>query len=253
MTPSRAWFIDLDDLAVPEWVGSIAEGRAVEPVWRNEDGGVTYSFGAGESYLKVQLPGIDWQPDAERLRLTWVAPFVPAPRVLAHGVRGAEHWLLTAGLPGRSAVDLPWRDRPTSTVPQLGRALRRFHDTVPVADCPFDWSVGYRVQHYGLDDAFVRLTPALDAVVCHGDACNPNFLLADDGAFSGYVDLGGLGVADRWADLAPALLSLGWNFGPGLEQSFLDAYGVDLDEQKLAFYTALWNGVSDELDRRPQS
>ena len=253
MTPSHAWFTELGDLAVPDWVLALADGRAVEPVWRNEDGGVTYRFGAGAAYLKAQRPGVDWQPDAERLRLGWVAPFVPAPRVLAHGVQGDEHWLLTAGLPGRSAVDLPWRDRPAVTVPQLGRALRRFHDTVPANGCPFDWSVIYRVRHYSLNEAFARPAPPLDAVVCHGDACNPNFLLTDDGAFSGYVDLGGLGVADRWADLAPALLSLGWNFGPGWQPTFLDAYGVTLDDAKLAFYTALWNGVGDELDRRPPS
>ena len=58
--------------------------------------------------------------------------------------------------------------------------------------------------------------PALDLVVCHGDACNPNFLLADDGNFTGYVDLGGLGVADRWADLAVASRYLGAGDASGL-------------------------------------
>ncbi|MFT3834756.1 MAG: phosphotransferase [Micropruina sp.] len=91
--------------------------------------------------------------------------------------------------------------------------------------------------------------PPIDAVVCHGDACNPNFLIDDDGHFSGYVDLGGLGVADRWADLAPALLSLNWNYGKGWEPTFLDAYGIAPDETKWAFYTDLWNGVADQLGR----
>ena len=72
----------------------------------------------------------------------------------------------------------------------------------------------------------------------------------DDGRFSGYVDLGGLGVADRWADLAPALMSLGWNYGPGWQPAFLDAYGIEPDESKRAFYAALWDGVADQLDRR---
>lgn len=86
--------------------------------------------------------------------------------------------------------------------------------------------------------------PPLDAVVCHGDACSPNFLI-DDGRCTGYVDLGDLGIADRWADLAPAVLSLGWNFG-GLPTAarhqtiFLDAYGIDLDADKLDYYIRLW-------------
>ena len=77
-------------------------------------------------------------------------------------------------------------------------------------------------------------------MVCHGDACNPNFLLDEAGRCVGYVDLGRLGVGDRWADLAPALLSLGWNFGEGWESAFLDGYGIAIDRTKQDFYTRLW-------------
>jgi aminoglycoside phosphotransferase len=55
-------------------------------------------------------------------------------------------------------------------------------------------------------------------VVCHGDACAPNTLLTVDGTCSGHVDLGVLGVADRWADLAVATWSAEWNYGPGWER-----------------------------------
>ena len=41
--------------------------------------------------------------------------------------------------------------------------------------------------------------------------------LAADGRCSGQVDLGELGVADRWADLAVATWSTTWNYGPGWE------------------------------------
>ena len=85
--------------------------------------------------------------------------------------------------------------------------------------------------------------PELDAVVCHGDACNPNFLLDEAGRCVGYVDLGMLGVGDRWADLAPALLSLGWNYGEGWEPAFLEGYGIEQDAEKQAFYTWVWNAI----------
>lgn len=232
---------ELDDVVVPGWIAELGGGSGVRPVWRNGLGGITYRFGAGERYLKVQSADSDWDLDAEASRLAWVGDHVPAPRVLAHGVRHGVRWLLTTGLPGRSAVDRPWRSRPATVVPELGRALRRFHDGVPAASCPFGWSVADRVTRFGLDGGFVDRAPGLDPVVCHGDACNPNFVLDEDGAFSGYVDLGNLGVADRWADLAPALMSLGWNYGPGWEQTFLDAYGIEPDAAKQAYYTALWN------------
>jgi aminoglycoside phosphotransferase len=63
-------------------------------------------------------------------------------------------------------------------------------------------------------------------VVCHGDACAPNTLIGDGGRWSGHVDLGSLGVADRWADIAVATWSAELNYGPGWERTLLDAYGI---------------------------
>jgi kanamycin kinase len=79
--------------------------------------------------------------------------------------------------------------------------------------------------------------------VCHGDACAPNTLIDDAGRCCGHVDLGDLGVADRWADLAVATLSLSWNYaGFSLtEDDLFDAYGVEPDPERVDFYRALWN------------
>ena len=76
--------------------------------------------------------------------------------------------------------------------------------------------------------------------MCHGDACAPNTIVADDGRVAGHVDLGALGVADRWADLAVATWSTVWNFGAGHEHHVLDAYGIDADPDRTDFYRRLW-------------
>jgi aminoglycoside phosphotransferase len=87
-----------------------------------------------------------------------------------------------------------------------------------------------------VDDA-----PDIDRlVVCPGDACAPNTLIDDDGRCSGHVDLGSLGTADRWADLAIATWSATWNYGPGWETTLLEAYGVDPDPRRSAYYRLLW-------------
>ena len=133
------------------------------------------------------------------------------------------------------------------TVVALGRGLRQWHDDLPVSQCSYRWDVRTRLDGRGMlrtpvGYSFLEAATSVenDLVVCHGDACNPNFLVRD-GAVVGYVDLGHLGVGDRWADLAPALMSLGWNFGRGWERIFLDAYGVRPDAGKLDYYSRLWD------------
>ena len=84
--------------------------------------------------------------------------------------------------------------------------------------------------------------PTIDQlVVCHGDACVPNTLVDAAGRWAAHVDLGRLGLADRWADLAVASMSLGWNFGDGYEAAFFEAYGAERDELRIHFYRDLWN------------
>ncbi|MCP5026589.1 MAG: aminoglycoside 3'-phosphotransferase, partial [Actinomycetia bacterium] len=56
----------------------------------------------------------------------------------------------------------------------------------------------------------------------------------------GHVDLGSLGVADRWADLAIATWSTVWNYGPGWEDVLLEAYGIDSDPRRTEYYRLLW-------------
>ncbi|MEU0484086.1 phosphotransferase [Streptosporangium sp. NPDC006013] len=84
--------------------------------------------------------------------------------------------------------------------------------------------------------------PAIDRlVVCHGDACVPNTLLHDDGTFAAHADLGSLGAADRWADLAVTAWSTEWNYGPGHDGIMYDAYGITPDLERIAYYRLLWD------------
>jgi len=66
-----------------------------------------------------------------------------------------------------------------------------------------------------------KIPPVDRLVVCHGDACCPNTLLGPDGRWVAHVDLGQLGTADRWADLAVATWSTAWNYGPGWEPTLV--------------------------------
>ncbi|HKP08872.1 MAG TPA: aminoglycoside 3'-phosphotransferase, partial [Microbacterium sp.] len=232
--------IPVEDVAVPERVRELARGAELAPVWVNELGGMTFRTDDGR-YLKYGPRNDETSFAGEAERLRWASPFTSVPRVLEVGGDHTHEWLVTLALPGLSAVDPRWITDAATAVRTVGRGLRALHDALPVDDCPFDWGVPWRIAN--ADGRGIRVpeslrdAPPIDRlVVCHGDACCPNTLIGDDGRWSGHVDLGALGVADRWADIAVASMSTAWNYGEGWEDALIEAYGIEPDRERLSYY-----------------
>lgn len=238
---------------VPPVVSKLADGRPVRAVWVNGDGGVTFRLGSGTSaeFVKVADATVDFAAEARRLR--WAAPHLTVPPVLGFGVdpAGDRAWLHTGALPGLSAVHPRWLAAPEVAVRAIGAGLRVLHDRLPAWSCPFDWSATSRLDRLSSKRrAQLGEPPPIDRlVVCHGDACAPNTLIDDDGRCCGHVDFGDLGVADRWADLAVATLSLGWNYpGRSWEAELFTAYGVRPDPVRIDYYRRLWRAFDHTSD-----
>lgn len=205
-------------------------------VWRNDLGGLTFSIG-DDRFVKwnPRATGIDL--DREAARLGWVSLRHPAPQVLDVGADEQAQWLVTAAVPGEQAVGDRWRARRPEAISAIATGLRAIH-AVAVADFPPEWT---RQVWVGRQPSSLGTRPVLDRpVLVHGDACAPNTLISDQGAWTGNVDFGDLAVGDRWADLAIASLSLDWNFGEGHQGELFDAYGIEPDEERIAYYRALW-------------
>lgn len=230
-------------IAIPPKVLDLAGTDTVEIVWRNERGGLTFRARGewGERYIK-------WQPSAELTpaqredvnliseseKLHWAGQFVPVPRVLECGEDDAAVWLVTEAINATSAVDQRWHDEAEVAVRAIATGLRRLHDALPVASCPF------RGAWVG---STVSAPEPKRLVVCHGDPCVPNTLINRQGEFAGHVDLSRLGVADCWADLAIATYSISWsvNFGRSYDELFFLTYGIEPDMERIRFYRGLWD------------
>jgi kanamycin kinase len=74
-------------------------------------------------------------------------------------------------------------------------------------------------------------------VVCHGDLCLPNVIVDPrTSTVTGVIDVGRLGVADRYADLALITRSL----SAAQAERFLTGYGAGpVDASRMAFYRLL--------------
>lgn len=254
------------DMAIPEQVLVLAGGGPVRVIWCNELGGVTYECGQGAArrFVKWSPPnGVDLTDEATRL--AWAGQYARVPVVVDAGSTSAGSWMMTRPLAGENAVEKRWIADPATATRAIGQGLRALHDALPVASCPFSWSAAERVadaqrraesghidrgewesshRPINLPEALALVADIPDVdelVVCHGDTCAPNTLIDDSGRWSGHVDFGSMGVADRWADLAIATLSTTWNYGPGWEQSVLDAYGIDPDPLRTRYYRLLWD------------
>jgi len=225
----------------------------------------------GHRYVKV---GSDGGPDgiaAEAARLAWLGRHAPAPSVLAHTTSADDGrgWLVTSAAPGVPAHDP--RFRMTSVerlLDRLGEGLRHLHDTLPVAECPFDARLDTLlslsaervaaglVDTADLEPAYRGSSPAElldhlhrsrpdeppeDLVVAHGDPCLPNLLVDPVSAeLVSVVDVGRLGVSDRYRDLGIIARSLVSNVGPEVASRFFDAYGVARpDLLRLEYYVLL--------------
>lgn len=90
--------------------------------------------------------------------------------------------------------------------------------------------------------------PEEDIVLSHGDYCLPNIFVKEN-EIKGFIDLGKMGPADRWQDIAIAIRSLQHNFdgtytdGKKLfdfePQMLLKELGVEFDSHKYRYYILL--------------
>ncbi len=230
-------------------------------VTRGESGAIVVRYDDPPVFLKSE-PDAPFAELAEEIaRLRWLGRRgIACPRVLDDGVDADGRWLLMTALPGRDLSVAPLS--PDDRIGIAASALRALH-AVPIADCPFDHRAEQRIaraaarlqaglvdlddldpHHRGrTPDALLAelwsTRPAIEEpVLTHGDATLEN-LIASGGVFTGYVDCGRTGIADRHQDLALAVHSIAEHLGDAAVDRFLACYGAPVDPARMAFYRLL--------------
>jgi streptomycin 3"-kinase len=239
------------------------KGDGWEPVTVGESD--TEVYRQGDVFAKCcALPGVPDLRD-ERDRVDWLAGTgFPGATVVDWLESSSGACLMTTAVRGVPGTALPASVQ-LKAMESLGRTLRELHS---LRDCPFTRPLASViataadvVRRDAVNPAYLTdewrllsseellervvaerpyIEAGIDLGVCHGDACLPNVLFDPDTLeVTGLIDLGRLGVADRYSDLALITIQLHdeWSVDPA---PFLAAYGLPRpDQRRLEFYRLL--------------
>ena len=183
--------------------------------------------------------------------------------VLSYLTEGERDWLLTRAVRGEDCTHADYLADPVRLASLLGETLRALHE-LPTEGCPapdyldrylalaesnyhtgnydqsaFPDSFGYA----SAEEAWAILTEGRHLLradtLIHGDYCLPNIML-NGWKFSGFIDLGNSGIADRHIDLFWGAWTLWFNLHTNrYREIFFDAYGRErVDEDLLRVIAA---------------
>lgn len=222
--------------------------------------------------LKIQ--DISEETDREVKLMQWLEGKINAPVCLCHVKENGRSYLLMSRISGEMACDIQYMADPTGLMSILAEGLQQLWK-VDISDCPVRSGLDEKLKmaEYNLLNGLVDTEncqpdtfgeggfkdpghllewlkenrPEEDNVLSHGDFCLPNIFI-DEGEVSGFIDIGRMGIADRWNDIAICYRSLNDNYTGKYStrkyndfdpDSFFEALGIVKDEVKLRYYILL--------------
>lgn len=254
--------------ALPRPLAELIGGAGAAPVLMGEAGASVMRLTRNDgfaAYLKSGQGSVADDIVDEAIRLRWLQGRVPCAPLLYFACEGDAAWLLTGAVAGRTGDE--WLEaepaRRDLVIDGCADFLRRLH-RLSVADCPFEAGAPLRMaaaarrvaagavdtedfddDHAGwsaerLWEKLVALVPPPgERVVTHGDFSLGNLLLDETGVATGVIDVGRLGVADPYQDVAILWQNLG-EFGEGAQRRLLAAIDREpVDRQRLEFHRCL--------------
>lgn len=224
--------------------------------------------------LKIQMYSDECQNEINAIR--FLENRIPVPIIYEFIVENSIAYTLMSRMEGKMLCEDYYMRSPELLVELVAQALELLW-SVPIISCPLQTSLldnrllqaKYNVEHNLVDveDSEVGTfgrngfanpgellgwllenQPEVDLVFSHGDLCLPNILAKGD-TVCGFIDLGKMGPADRWQDIALAMRSMQHNFdgkyNGGLSYNgycsnlLLNRLQLKLDPKKLKYYILL--------------
>lgn len=224
-----------------------------------------------DKVLKVQK--CSKEAENEYRMMLWLQEKLLVPKVYAYETLGGKSYFLMSKLNGEAACDEKYMKNPGLQVKLLAKGLQNLW-SIDITDCPSDSGLENKLAQakYNVENNLVDLDnvepdtfgekgfknpgellkwlydnkPEEELVLSHGDYCLPNVIFKDNNV--GYIDLGKMGVADKWCDIALCYRSLSHNYNgryngqdySGLNDLLLfEELGIKPDWEKIKYYILL--------------
>lgn len=206
--------------------------------------------------------------------MKWLKGKILVPEIICCETDEKFQYLLMSRITGKMACDEYYLEHPDELLEILAKALKKLWD-VDVTDCPRNRNIEaelleakYQVDNNLVDMDNIETTtfgpngfenpqmllnwlvenkPDYEPVLSHGDFCLPNIFIKN-GNINGYIDLGDIGVGDKYRDIALCYRSLKNNFngtyGGKIYSEFnpdklFEYLEIDPDYEKIKFYLLL--------------
>ena len=206
----------------------------------------------------------------------WLNQQLPVPTMLAYCVKNGMAYTLMSKMGGKMLCAREYLKEPEQLIKIAAQGLKCLWE-IDVTECAYQSSrlmkrleaAEYNVMHdlgdldnvepetfgpNGFQNPEELLKwlksnrPEEDIVFTHGDYCLPNIFVTGS-KINGFIDIGKMGPADRWQDVAIAIRSLTANFAGRYSdgkkicdfnpQMFLDELGIDYNGEKHRNYLLL--------------
>lgn len=208
-------------------------------------------------FLKVANLGL---LTSEYNALKWLDGKLLVPKIVLYTVNNEIEFLITEKIPGEMVCSDNIINDYKKGLKVIVEAFNNIYD-VDIKNCPFDVSLDYKLNlvKSNVDNGlinydelsentkskFKNLNEILDYLfenrfeeeLCfsHGDTSLPN-IFCNNGKFSGFIDVGECGIADKWFDLAICQKSIKRNYGENAISEFYSELNIVPDNYKINYY-----------------
>lgn len=208
-------------------------------------------------YLKMAKLGMLTK---EYNKLKWLDGKLRVPRIVIYDKNDDTEFLITEAVRGEMVCSSKYQDNPELGIKIIAQAFKDIY-AVDISECPFDVSIDYKlklvetnvrdklIDAMQVNEKYLLEFGSLEKILTflqenkfydekcfsHGDISLPN-LFADGNNFSGFIDVGECGIADKWFDLAICEKSIIRNFGLKYVGRFYEELGIIPDRKKIDYY-----------------